>query len=297
MADTLDFAPRKLQIPAVDGLVLGGRVYEPEAARCTILVLGGIGVPQRAFRHFGAWCAPRGVRVVTVDYRGMGESARDAPALDSATLTNWATFDAVGALRFVERTWPEQRPVLLGHSFGGQTLGFSDEFRRLAAAVLVASQFGEAAHWDGFDRLKVSAYWNLILPGAVAVFSKQVPGWTGIGEAIPTGVAREWALWGRSRGWSLAHVRGAAERYAAFDRPLRAYSISDDKIAPPRAVSALLRQFRATEPERVALTPADLDLQKLGHLGLFRTGAERIWQEIADFATRHAIVDIARSVG
>src|SRR5688572_2374743 len=236
MADTLDFAPKKLSIPALDGLVLGGRVYEPEGARCTILLLGGIGVPQRAFRHFGAWCAPRGVRVVTVDYRGMGESPRDASALDSATLSNWASLDAVGALRFVEKRWPEQPPVLLGHSFGGQTLGFSDEFRRIAAAVLVASQFGEAAHWDGFDRLKVSAYWNLILPSAAAIFRDRVPGWTGIGEAIPTGVAREWALWGRSRGWSLAHVPAAAERYAAFDRPLRAYSISDDRIAPPRAV-------------------------------------------------------------
>jgi predicted alpha/beta hydrolase len=295
MADTLDFAPKKLQIPALDGLVLGGRVYEPEGARCTILVLGGIGVPQRAFRHFGAWCAPRGVRVVTVDYRGIGESPRDAAALDTATLSNWARLDAVGALRFVEERWPEQPPVLLGHSFGGQTLGFSDEFRRLAAAVLVASQFGEATHWDGFDRLKVSAYWNLILPSAAAVFTKQVPGWTGIGESIPAGVAREWALWGRSRGWSLAHVPFVAERYAAFDRPLRAYSISDDKIAPPRAVSALLDRFRSTEPERIEVTPPELDLEKLGHLGLFRAGAERIWQQIADFAAGHSASSITRA--
>lgn len=295
MADTLDFAPKKLSIPAVDGLVLGGRVYEPEGARCTILVLGGIGVPQRAFRHFGAWCAPRGVRVVTVDYRGMGESTREASALDTATLSSWASLDAVGALRFVEERWPEQPPVLLGHSFGGQTLGFSDEFRRLGAAVLVASQFGEAAHWDGFDRLKVSAYWNLILPGAALIFRERVPGWTGIGAAIPTGVAREWALWGRSRGWSLAHVPGVAARYAAFDRPLRAYSISDDKIAPPRAVSALLHQFRATDPERIDVTPPELELQKLGHLGLFRPGAERVWQQIADFAAKHAAVSITRA--
>jgi len=297
MADTLDFAPKKLRIPAVDGLVLSGRVYEPEGARCTILCLGGIGVPQRAFRHFGAWCAPRGVRVVTVDYRGMGESPRDEAALGTASLTNWAVLDAVGALRFVEKAWPEPSPVLLGHSFGGQVLGFSDEFRRLAAAVLVASQFGEAAHWDGFERLRVSAYWHLILPAAAAVFHERIPGWTGIGESIPTGVAREWASWGRSRGWSLPHVPGAAERYAAFDRPLRAYAISDDRIAPPRAVSALLRQFRSTEPERIDLTPRELGLPKLGHLGLFRQGAERVWQELADFATLHGGVRSVRSAG
>ena len=297
MADTLDFAPKMLPIPAVDGLVLRGRVYEPEAVRCTILVLGGIGVPQRAFRHFGAWCAPRGVRVVTVDYRGMGESPRDSAALGTATLSNWAALDAVGALRFVERTFTEQPPVLLGHSFGGQVLGFSDDFRRLAAAVLVASQFGEAAHWDGLGRLRVSAYWRLILPAAAALFPKQVPGWTGIGEAIPTGVAREWARWGRSRGWSLAHVPGDAERYAAFDRPLRAYSISDDEIAPPRAVSALLARFRSTEPERIELTPAELGVSRLGHLGVFRPGAERLWQQLTDYAARQVAVPSVRNAG
>ena len=287
MSGTLDFAPRPALVPTSDGLSLRGRIYDSEGPpRFVLLVLGGIGVPQRAFRHLGAWCAPRGVRVVTVDYRGIGESPRDALALQSASLTTWASVDAVGALRFVENSWPGCPIVLLGHSFGGQTLGFSDEFRRLRAAVLVASQFGEARHWDGIERLKVLAYWNLILPSAASLF-RVVPGWTGIGEDIPSGVAREWAEWGRTRDWLLPHVAGAEARYAAFARPLRAYAISDDRIAPPRAVSALLRQFRSASIERIDLTPTDLGLQSLGHVGLFRPGpSERIWQDIIDFGTR-----------
>ena len=278
----------RVTIEATDGVNLVGNVYEPEGEPAyQLLALPGIGVPQRVFRHLAAWFAGNGVRVVTIDYRGMGASNLDQTALRTASLTTWATRDAVGALRFVEQS--NQAPVvLLGHSFGGQALGFSDEFRRLHGVIMVGSSFGLARHWDGLARVKLAAYWNLILPASAAVFDI-VPGWTGLGEPLPRGVAREWALWGRTREWLLSHVEGAERRYATFDRPIRAYAMTDDDIAPPRAVSDLLGRFRATAVERIDLAPSDLALPKIGHVGLFRPGAtERIWREMFDFGSRVA---------
>jgi len=227
------------------------------------------------------------VRVVTIDYRGVGASKLDPRALRTANLTNWATRDAVGALRFLEQS--NKAPVLLlGHSFGGQTLGFSNEFRRLHGAILVGSSFGQARHWDGLARVKVAAYWNLVLPASALVFDV-LPAWTGLGQPLPRGVAREWALWGRTREWLLPHVEWAERRYATFDRPIRAYAMIDDDIAPPRAVSDLLGRFRSTAVERIDLAPSDLALPKIGHIGLFRPGAsERIWREMFDFGCRAA---------
>jgi predicted alpha/beta hydrolase len=278
-------APRSATIPTRDGIDLSGLVYEPSGeARFDLLALPGIGVPQRMFRHLAGWLRERGVRVTTVDYRGMGTSPRDSRALSSASLTTWAKEDAVSALRHAERLANGGPVVLLGHSFGGQVLGFSEEFRRVCAAILVGSQFGQARYWDGLGRLKIAAYWHVVLPIASAL-SATIPGWLGLREALPSGVGREWARWGRSRDWLLTHVPGAAARYATFDRPLRAYAMLDDPIAPPRAVSALLERFRDTRVERIDLAPGDLGLSRLGHVGLFRPGpTERVWRELLAFA-------------
>lgn len=279
-------APRPAAIATDDGIELSALVYEPTSQpKLDLLALPGIGVPQRVFRHLGAWLRERGVRVTTVDYRGMGSSPRDRATLASASLTTWATSDAVAALRFTERLANGGDVVLLGHSFGGQVLGFSDEFRRVRAAILVGSQFGQPRHWDGLRRLQIAAYWHAVLP-FVAALSPTIPGWLGLREALPSGVAREWARWGRSRDWLLPYVPFAAERYAAFDRPLRAYAMLDDPIAPPRAVSALLQCFRATRPERIDLSPSALGLDRLGHVGLFRpAGTEAVWRDLLAFAT------------
>src|SRR4051794_10685589 len=84
-------------IEATDGVSLQGNVYDPQGEPAyQLLVFPGIGVPQRVFRHIAAWFAGNGVRVVTIDYRGMGTST-GPNALRTANLTNWAARDAVGA--------------------------------------------------------------------------------------------------------------------------------------------------------------------------------------------------------
>ena len=270
-------------IPAVDGHSLVGRVYEPVGdSGVTVLALPGIGVPQRVFRYVGTWFAERGVRVVSVDYRGMGDS-KTPTGIATASLSTWALSDAVGALRFVRQRYCDA-PVLLGHSFGGQVLGIAEELHGVRAALLVGSQLGHPHHWDGVNRLKVEFLWRAVLPVTMRLFDP-VPKWV-VGEPLPAGVAREWTRWGRSPDWLMSHIEGAEGRYARFSRPLLAYAISDDEIAPPRAVDDLLRRFTGAPVTRVDVTPDQLGQRRIGHFGLFRpTQDDRVWQDWMRFAT------------
>jgi predicted alpha/beta hydrolase len=280
--DSCKRASNAIDITAVDGHSLRGRIYEPIGRTdATILALPGIGVPQRVFRHVGDWLAQRGVRVVSIDYRGIGESAtRDGIA--TASLSTWALADAVGAFRFVRRRY-STAPILLGHSFGGQALGIAEELHAARAAILVGSQLGHPHHWDGFGRLKVEFLWRALLPVTTRLCDP-IPRWV-VGEELPAGVAREWLSWGRSDDWLMSHIDGANERYARFSNPILAYAISDDDIAPPRAVDDLLRRFTSADVTRVDVTPEELGRSSIGHVGLFRpTHSERVWKHWLRFA-------------
>ncbi len=280
------FSGRSIQLSTGDGFRLHGRLFEPEhGARATFLALPGIGVAQRAFRHVGVWMAERGLRLVSVDYRGIGESDNPA-ARRAASLSAWARQDAVAALRFV-REQLGTTPTLLAHSFGGQALGLCDELHDIAGAVLVGSQLGHRRHWSGFDRVKLELFWRVLLPLGERL-SDPIPKWV-VGAPLPVGVARQWRRWGQCEDWLFGEMPEAEERFANFSKPILAYGVSDDVIAPPRAVSALLERFTTAEVTRVDVHPRELARTTIGHMGLLRPhGTAAIWERWRQFALSQA---------
>lgn len=270
-------------LKASDGVTLRAKVYSDKTpVKLTALLLPGIGVPQRAFRHLARWLAVRGARCVTVDYRGMGESATPN-GISTASLSKWAQDDVATAMAFCKRMGPEP-VVLIGHSFGGQSVGLNKALRDVRAAVFLGSQFGRARNWDGMARWWLALYWHVFLPLVSSLF-QVLPRWSGPAGPLPRGVAQEWARWGRSRDWYISQFPESANLLATFKAPILAFGISDDTIAPPRAVADFLNRFSSTVPIRRNVRPADLGLKKIGHTGMLRPSheIETIWEETLSF--------------
>lgn len=273
---------RLVTISTRDAQALAATCFEPRSGpiRGNVLFLPGIGVPRRVFRPLGLWLAARGIRGLSVDYRGMGDSL-DGDALARASLSVWATEDATAALAYVRSHFVDD-PVLIAHSFGGQALGLTSELHRVRGALLLGAQLGHVQHWHGLDRLRVELLWRALLPLSSLV-TNPIPKWV-IGEPLPAGVAQEWARWGRSGDWLFAFISEAHQRFAAFRAPLLAYGAWDDPIAPPSAVDALVACFTGTRPERVALGPADVPTACIGHFGLLReTPGSYLWPSFRRF--------------
>lgn len=266
---------------ADDGHPLNLDVFEPESdARLTVLALPGIGVPARSFRHLGAWLAERGVRTCALDYRGNA----GAPLLPGhgrkVDLLRWAR-DAANAFCHLERQYGT--PAIVGHSFGGQALGLEDDLARAPAIVLAASQFGDIHNWSGRQWAWVASYWYGVIPIATRIWPV-VPGWLGLGADAPSGVLAQWARFGRTRGYYVPHVPGAAERLARLDSPMLAYGFTDDRYAPRKGVADLIGRFTGARVFVQTVEPRALGVQEIGHFGFFRPEiAEPLWREVADF--------------
>jgi predicted alpha/beta hydrolase len=283
-----DGADARHTIVAADGRRLAASWFEPPqgAARAVAVVSSGTGVPRGFYRGFASWMAARGYAVLTYDYRGIGGSRRGRLREECATMRDWALLDMSAALAAAEaRRGAEGLPLLLvGHSFGGNSIAFAQGVERADALLGVAAQLGEPRLFEGVHGLLAQLFFRAWVPAVTTAFGC-LPGWAlGPGAlALPSGVARQWAAWGLQRGWAYAAPEMRAHRAAsALVVPVHLWNVSDDhSFAPARAVDALADQFRNAAVQRHSLRPVDVGVRRLGHFGAFRRepGA-RVWSRL-----------------
>jgi len=282
-------APRNTMLVADDGRALAATWTEPGAgaARAVAVISSAAGVPRGYYRAFAQWLAGRGYAVLSYDYRGIAGSRHGAPWRDEpATMRDWALLDMSAALAAAEaRRGGRGLPLLLvGHSFGGNSIGFARGVERADAILMVASQLGEARLYPGVHRVVAHSFFRAWLPAVVALFG-HAPGWSlgGGAQPLPAGVARQWAGWGLRRGWALSDPAMAPHAgHGRVAAPVHLWNVSDDlSYAPPRAVDALAAHFRRAAVQRHTLTPADAGVRRLGHFGAFRREpGPRIWPRL-----------------
>jgi predicted alpha/beta hydrolase len=275
-----DTMTRSIEIETGDGFRIAARVYEPMIARANVLIHGATATPQRYYTSFANELASRGYRVITYDYRGIGESRPRSLRKLNATMTDWAEQDTRAAYDLALSF--EEPLVIIGHSFGGQSLGLIDTPPEVRGAVLVGAQFGYAGHWPAPRSIVHRALWSTVMPAAVGAFG-YLPGFTALGVDLPAGVAREWGKWCSSPGYLLDYVPEAADRFASFDRPTLFYSFTDDAFAPRPAVNAFLEAVPAHVVHR-RFAPGELRRREIGHFGFFRRNTvPSLWEETIQF--------------
>jgi predicted alpha/beta hydrolase len=268
---------------AGDGATAHGRWFAPAGtAWGSVALATGVGIPQRFYKRAAGHLARAGLATLTFDYRGVGEgrpndaggkpvSLRGRPE----TLLDWALYDHAGALAEAARRAPNQPRFSVCHSFGGQSLGLVPGAESLNAAIIVAAASGDLKHWPTAARLRFQAQMGLMVPTLTAVLGR-VPGRLMGGEDLPPKVARQWARWTLTPGY-LAGAVPERMAHGRLDFPIHIYSATDDALGPVAAVDELASWYSAAQVTRHAITPRSLDRKALGHSGLFRVHARRLW--------------------
>ncbi len=273
-----------LTFAAADGHPLAGTRYEPLAPpTAAVLINGATGVPRRYYAAYARFLARQGFAVLTYDYRGIGNSRFHAARPDQLTMRNWGELDAAAALDHLQLPFPHLPLLAVGHSVGGQLLGLMPNNGKLAGGIGIAAQCGYWRLWPRALQPRMAALWYLLSPALVALRGELPRGL--MGEALPAGVARQWARWCRHPDF-IVDERGHPLRrhFDGWRAPLRLYAIGDDALyAPEAAVARLASYFRGTTPELHTLQPRDLGIAAIGHFGFFREAMPRqLWQQTAD---------------
>lgn len=274
-----------LRIRALDGFELAATLYEPADGdgRAAVLINSATAVRRRYYDAFARHLAGEGLTVVTYDYRGIGGSRPRSLSRFAAHLRQWAEEDQGGVLDWIANRLQPRRLLVVGHSVGGQIVGMAPGNERIHGMVGVAAQNGYWGHWPSPSRYRMALRWYLAVPLASRVFG-YVPGWLGIKEDLPGGVAREWAEWCRRPDFLFDGHEERRPGFLRFARPFLAYSFEDDDYAPRAAVESLLDAYREARVDHRHVTPREVGVPAIGHFGFFRERfRETLWREAASW--------------
>lgn len=284
MNDHKNSTGERQTLQAADGFSLTTyRFRPPGQAQARLVVAGATGVPQGFYRRFAAFAASRGFDVLTLDYRGIGESRPASDAEFQPDYRDWARLDLAAA---IEAHHVSDLPLfLVGHSYGGHAIGLLPNHTRIAAAYT----FGTGAGWHGWmpwrARWQARFLWRVLGP-LLTWRHGHLPGrLLGLGENLPLSIYRQWRRWCSYPRYFFDDpaLPGLVDAFAAVRLPLIAANATDDDWALPRSRNVFFAHYSRAPLIGLDIRPADLGLRQIGHMGYFRASCQALWAPALDW--------------
>ncbi|WP_225669907.1 alpha/beta hydrolase family protein [Bradyrhizobium hereditatis] len=283
-----------ITVPATDGHPLAATLFLPRGTkRHAVLINSATAVPRKVYRGFAGYLAKRGCAVLTYDYRGTGDSRRQARAGTNqpkslvgfrASMSDWAAQDITAAVTWMRERYKALPFSYVGHSFGGQALGLLPNNSEVARALLIAAQAGYWKLMTAPERYRVYVLLNFVGRPLTRMLG-YMPGKAGLGMDLPKDAFLQWTGWVMSPRYLFDDPKlDALQNFQKYQGALRALCMSDDPWATRPAVELLCSGFTAIKPEIVTVTPADAGAAKIGHMGFFRPEHRNtLWRGAAEW--------------
>lgn len=274
----------RLILNAADGYPLvAHRYHSPTPPQAHLVVGGATAVPQGFYKRFAEHAARRGFDVLTLDYRGIGQSAPSTLKGFRMDYLDWGRLDLAAAVTAMRE--PGVPLYLVGHSYGGHALGLLPD----PDAVDGAYTFATGAGWHGWmpplERLRVLFMWRVLGPVWTRMHGYLPWSRLGMGEDLPIDVYRQWRQWCRFPRYFFDDpaMRATTERFGDVRFPIVAVNALDDAWAPPASRDAFMAGYRNAAVRSVTLDSQRSGLGAIGHMGYFRPKATPLWNEALDW--------------
>ncbi|RIW13382.1 alpha/beta fold hydrolase [Algoriphagus lacus] len=242
----------------------------PQDSFLVLIISPATGVKQSFYHPFANYLNENGITVITFDFHGIGESLADSIKTVSTSASEWGVHDLESVIEFSKVRFSLSKIFVLGHSIGGQLLGFAKSSVDLEKIILIGSQSGYWGFWKGSEKLKMWATWHVLFPALLKIYRYFPAKSFSRMEDLPKEVGLQWSKWCRSPDYFLEEFNEDVLYFKSIVTRVTCISIEDDKFAPIDAVNWLADRFSKAQIKRVHLDPYDFGYKSIGHFGIFK---------------------------
>lgn len=276
----------KINIPCTDGVQLAAVLCAPQQVKAAVMLSGGTGFKKEFYLPIAHYLAEHGLATLVYDYRGTGESrAADMRHCDFSFL-DYGQKDMPAALDFLDARYPELPKLILGHSAGGQQVGFMHNAHKVQGLVAVATSVGYLPYMPWGYRLKSYYFFYLFTPISILLKGYVASKRFKIMEDLPRKVVAQWRAWCNKANYFFdPKFYGKSVPKGVFAQmpfPIHVFWATDDPISNARSVPAFWRHLKSEAGLSFQLLrPEDWNAKKIDHYGMFRAQfKDSIWREI-----------------
>ncbi len=288
--------PLAVTFTARDGRALAGLLAQAPLTtaappRGALVVNAATGYPREFYLKFASHCAARGYQTLVYDYRGMGASAPAALETERARMSDWGLLDMPAALDFIAARYPGLPLFTLGHSVGGQLVGCMHNQARARAHVMIATSTGYWRRQRLPLRYVALFFWKVYGPLAIRRHGYVPKGIAWRGDSLPRDVFEQWRSWCLRPEHFAPDLDGEMQgsQFDAVRAPILSWGFTDDPIATPATVEALLKFYPRAPIERRWSAPRDVGARRIGHQGFFsERHRDSLWRGVLDWLDARA---------
>lgn len=281
---------QSIQIYCKDNIKLSATLYQPQGqVKAGIIINSATAVKQSYYANFAQYLSQQGFLVVTYDYRGIGLSKLGEGLDNVFTMQQWGEYDLAAVIDWSTEQYPQLKWHCLGHSVGGQIIGFAANNTELSSVLCISSQSGYWGHWRKLLKTRMFATWHLLIPLLVKL-TGQIPGRFIGGEDLPGGIAKQWAYWGRHKDYIVDdEAQPIRKGFEQVTCDMKFIIIADDEqFAPASAVKALASFYQHADVRLETIEAKQANLKAIGHFGYFKQRQDpSLWNIAVDWLTRH----------
>ena len=274
-----------IEFTAADGVLLKGQVIAAKEPKAAVLLNPGTATKTSFYIPFAEFLAEHGYSVMLWNYRGFCESRTQTLKNSDIHFSDIGLKDIPAAIKHAKALFPELPLYCVGHSAGGQQIGYANNCNELQGMIAIAVSTGYFGYMPLGYRLQAHLFFKAIAPVSIALFGYVKSKALNLMEDLPPKLAKEWGSFCSEKDFffakKFAKTRPELAHYRTFNFPVHVFTADDDEISTPANTQQFWSHIISTRPVNFTLYSAkDAPKKAIGHFGYFRRANRAIWQEV-----------------